>query len=380
VNIELFPCSGGLAAGLRRAGIEFDLAFDWSKEACDSYEANMGHRPVQIDARDLLRLARAGAFYAQVDLLVADPPCTPYSRAGKRLGPKDERDMLGVTVDLIDYLRPRAWLIANVPGLDDSDSWEAVVKPVIGRMAQRAGYCVDYASLNAADFGVPQVRIRPFWFGHPVTTACIRWPAPTHAKPNATLTLPGLEALPHWVTCRQALGHLTGKDLGRPVRLRWRNPDHRAAGPDEPAKTQTGNPNGDGSLLVGRDKRRSGRAPALPDAPAPTQTAGGQGGGALVTGSWPWDRPATTVTRDERIPPPGHHADGSYMSDGVVLSERARKILQGLPEDWTLAGATKTARSEMLGMLMPPPLAEAVGRAIVEWRAAAGMAAQEVAK
>lgn len=28
MNIELFSCSGGMAEGFRRAGIEFDLVFD----------------------------------------------------------------------------------------------------------------------------------------------------------------------------------------------------------------------------------------------------------------------------------------------------------------------------------------------------------------
>jgi site-specific DNA-cytosine methylase len=37
ISIELFPCSGGLAEGFRRAGVTFDLAFDADADACDSY-------------------------------------------------------------------------------------------------------------------------------------------------------------------------------------------------------------------------------------------------------------------------------------------------------------------------------------------------------
>ena len=83
----------------------------------------------------------------------------------------------------------------------------------------------------------------------------------------------------------------------------------------------------------------------------------------LAAKSWPWDCPATTVTSDDRIPPAGHH-DGSYMSHGIKLSERARLILQGFAEDWKLLAPTKTGRSSMLGQAMPPPLAEAVARSI----------------
>ncbi len=65
--------------------------------------------------------------------------------------------------------------------------------------------------------------------------------------------------------------------------------------------------------------------------------------------------------------PPGHH-DGSNLSapGAVLLSERAAAVLQGFPESWTFAGATKRARWSQLGQAMPPPLAEAVARAVVE--------------
>ncbi len=217
MRVELFCCSGGMALGFRRAGIEFDLAVDQNPDACDSYARNMGERPVQIDVRELVRLLALLAPIEGVELLVADPPCTPWSRAGKREGLDDERDMLRETAAVIDTVRPRCWLVGNVPGLDDAPNWP-VVQQVLGGLQ---GYCIDYARFDAADFGVPQHRIRPFWFGHPRGTHCIRWPTPTHGDPksigHADL---GDRRLP-WVTCRRALAHLTVEQLGQPVRVRW---------------------------------------------------------------------------------------------------------------------------------------------------------------
>ncbi len=230
MKVELFSCAGGMAEGFRRAGVKFDFAFDFEPDHCDSYEANLGHRPIGMDVHDLHRMVFNGWRPSGVDLLVADPPCTPWSRAGKRLGQEDDRDMLAVTVDLLALLRPTVWLIGNVPGLDDSDNWTSVAQPVIGERMDRLGYCVDFARLDAADYGVPQHRVRPFWFGHAKDTPCIRWPAPTHCAPDlaAVPTLPGIESLRPWMTCRDALGHLAGDDLGRPVRLRWKaDADHR---------------------------------------------------------------------------------------------------------------------------------------------------------
>lgn len=149
--VEVFSCSGGMAEGLRRAGLQPDIAFDYDTDACDSYEKNLGHRPIRIDARDLLRMTESGWSPGEIDLLACDPPCTPWSRAGKRLGQSDERDMLAVTIDLIRLWRPRFALIANVPGLDDGPNWP-IVQRTIGGLA-KLGYCVDYASLDAADYG-----------------------------------------------------------------------------------------------------------------------------------------------------------------------------------------------------------------------------------
>lgn len=404
--IELNGCSGGMAEGFRRAGITFTWCFDWDPDACASYERNLGHRPVRMDIRDLVRMARGGWSPGEVDLLVADPPCTPWSRAGKRQGIADERDMLEETCELIGILRPRAFLIGNVPGLQDSTSWH-IVQRVIGGLG-RHGYCVaDYAQLDAADYGVPQRRIRPFWFGH-LTGPCLVWPAPTHAAPTATAALPGL-ALQPWVTCRQALAHLPPEEMGRPVRLRWKpTDDHRPSAVDEPAKTLTRNTHSDGSLLVnGRHQ------PAEPNAPAPTVAAKARSHGAhVLRAEWPWDRPATTICRDDRIPPPGHHDSGSYLSakewpwdrpstvvcagldrlappdrsgshgdqqsghpNAIVLSERAAAILQGFPEGWLFSGKTKRARWSQIGQAMPPALAAAVARSIARQMQAAGEAA-----
>jgi site-specific DNA-cytosine methylase len=471
MNVELFPCSGGMAEGFRRASVTFDLAFDVDADACASYEANHGHRPIQMDARDLLRMVRAGWQPAEyhgispltvtrtiaqpLDLLVADPPCTPWSRAGKRLGVDDERDMLLVTIELVRLLRPRAYLIGNVPGLDDAPNWPTLQR-ALAPLAT-VGYCIaDYAALDAANYGVPQHRVRPFWFGH-LDGPCIRWPAPTHgdpASPSVHSPLPGM-ALQPWVTCREALGYLPPEQLGRPVKMRRRDqnsPQHGSV-PDRPARVVGTSNLSDGNVLVPTDRHR----PIHPDAPAPTITGGGDGHAArqhlltsepaapqerrtprtpqsqraqetdeparTVRGSrswgagqinlnpkhppndpdkpsptiaaksrmqsgevmeltapvaerakrtpstqgeqwsrvhtpdapaptvltdtdrktgngvkleWPWDRPSTTVQRDERIAPPGHKPEnwGALISgpDAIVLSERAAAILQGFPD------------------------------------------------
>jgi hypothetical protein len=88
-----------------------------------------------------------------------------------------------------------------------------------------------------------------------------------------------------------------------------------------------------------------------------TITVAGRGHTARL--EWPWDRPSTTVYEDERLAPPGRRPAegiGSVMSspNAIVLSERAAAILQGFPDGWLFAGATKKARWSQIGMAMPP--------------------------
>jgi site-specific DNA-cytosine methylase len=255
INLEIFSCAGGMAEGFRRAGIHFDIAVDLAADHCASYAANLGHKPVRMDASDLLRMAQLG-WRVPVNLLVADPPCTPWSRAGKRKGLEDERDMLRETAELIALLQPRAYLIGNVPGLEDANNLP-VVQEVIGGLA-RFGYCVrDFATLDAADYGVPQHRVRPFWFGHR-HGPCIRWMPPTHGDPREIAnTLPGVEQLLPWATCREALAHLTPKELGRWVKLRKRgcNTKQHASVPFKPARVVGTSNLSDGNVYQPHDPR-----------------------------------------------------------------------------------------------------------------------------
>ena len=240
---------------------------------------------------------------------------------------------------------------------------------VVGGLA-RDGYCIDFARLDAADFGVPQRRIRPFWWGHSRDTPAVRRPERTHCSPeeHRTAALPGIPALRPWVTCRDALGHLSPEELGSPIRLRWRGQNGKkvASSPDLPARVVGTSSLSDGNVLapsgsIAGDRRKSrdpGRKPRAShfDEPAGVVTSRPNQGDGCTLFDWPnhrpskLDAPARTLTRNT------HSA--------VKLSEKAAAILQGFPESWSFCGATKTARWSMIGQAMPPPLAEAVAKRI----------------
>lgn len=302
LDIEIFPCAGGMGEGFRRAGVDFDMAIEIAEDHCDSYEANLHHRPFQMDARDFLKLARSGwrPGVQPIRMIVADPPCTPWSRAGKRMGESDPRDMLQVTCDLIAILRPLVYLIGNVPGLDDGPNLP-ITQRIIGGLSQY-GYCTaDFVRLDAANYGVPQHRVRPFWFGH-LHGPCIQWPMPSHCDPAELKhpTLPGVERLLPWITCKDALGHLSMAELGRPIKLRKRNQNGAQHGSVEEAPAR----------VVGTSNLSDGNVLLSSDAPRSKKGKRDRDRGRVAQGDrvGNFDRPAVTLTAKPSRKGAGAHA------------------------------------------------------------------------
>src|SRR5690606_20678550 len=128
---------------------------------------------------------------------------------------------------------------------------------------------------------------------------------------------------------------LTANNLGDGSLLA---PKHRPSHPDEPARTLTTSPQCDGALLAPQHEARmkNWHCPSKPDVPSKAITASEAGNGGMAV-EWPWDRP-----HDEATPAGAHRC--------VVLSERARAILQGFPDFWTFCGATKRSRGAQIGM------------------------------
>ena len=149
----------------------FDVTgMDWSADAVETYTRNLGQATC-AELSDETALPHA-------EVVIAGPPCQPWSRAGKGLREQDERDGLAVVARAIREIRPAIALIENVPDLARSRSRHHLdtLKEEIGAL----GYAVGEHVLNAADFGVPQNRRRVFItaaLGDQPLELPERWPA-----------------------------------------------------------------------------------------------------------------------------------------------------------------------------------------------------------
>ncbi len=153
-SLELFAGGGGQALGLEQAGFHHDAVVEYEPHFCTTLRKNRPHwNVIQKDVREI-----SGKDYKGIDLLCGGVPCPPFSIAGKQLGANDERDMFPAALRLVSEIQPRAVLFENVPGLGKT-KFESYRKNLLKQLA-RLGYQADWRILQAADFGVPQLRPR----------------------------------------------------------------------------------------------------------------------------------------------------------------------------------------------------------------------------
>lgn len=230
--ISLFTGAGGLDLGCEAAGFVTVAAVENERIAQDTLRANRKRFfPALSDERlfgdivalDPARLLEAtGAQPGEIDLIHGGPPCTPFSKSGywlayKRAGADPKASLLDCFVDVLEVVRPKAYLMENVYGLAYRNQNRAVLQRFISRV-QTAGYSFDHRILLAADHGVPQRRQRLFAIGirndmldAPSALWRFPWPGPTHSGPHETRSGWDESLAPH-VTVSEALKGLRAKD------------------------------------------------------------------------------------------------------------------------------------------------------------------------
>lgn len=217
--ISLYTGAGGLDLGLEAAGFETIAAVEFDKWACETLRHNRQNwNVVEQDIHDVSSqtLRAIGGFeQREPDLLIGGPPCQPFSKAAywskgdtKRLD--DPRaDTLTAYLRVLRDLKPRAFLMENVFGITYKGKDEAIslLKNIISKINEEEGtnYNFNLGIINAADFGVPQIRERVFIIGSR-DGINFQYPAPTHQ--NSDSVTDDLFTTEFWRTAWDAIGDL----------------------------------------------------------------------------------------------------------------------------------------------------------------------------
>lgn len=161
--LDLFAGAGGLSIGLAAAGFQPVRAVEIMEDAARTYER---HHDIDVDRRrlEMIPAQELRALRGTIPVVAGGPPCQPWSTGGLRRGSDDERDGFTAMFRTLDLVRPEAFIIENVAGLERGSA-RVYFLSLLKVLREELGYHVTAKTLDAADFGVPQRRHRMFIVG-----------------------------------------------------------------------------------------------------------------------------------------------------------------------------------------------------------------------
>lgn len=202
--LELCSGCGGLSLGLKAAGFELAAHVEMNDEANATYALNFApDDPVRLKqwsrSRDMASQSMdeliadfglPGKPHTAFDVLAAGLPCQAFARIGRsklRSVKGDEAaykndpraSLYRRFLEIVDETRPLAILMENVPDIMNFGGHN--VPEEIAEELEDRGYLIRYTLLNAAFYGVPQLRERLFLSAVDATLGIIpKFPSPTH--------------------------------------------------------------------------------------------------------------------------------------------------------------------------------------------------------
>ncbi|OYZ99766.1 MAG: DNA (cytosine-5-)-methyltransferase [Rhizobiales bacterium 17-65-6] len=331
--VETFAGAGGMSLGLMKAGFDVLRAIDIDKWAVETYRKNIADHVLEQDVR-VIRGAQLlnELAIAELDLVSGGPPCQGFSKQKKGAHLGDERNSLVREYGrLVKEARPRAFLFENVQIFGQKRGQELIdyITSIL------TDYTVYKFFVSASDFGLAQKRARFMMIG---------------IRKDVSNIVPVLSCSDKVINVRDAIG-----DLPPP-------PEDYSEHPTVPNHIKC--------KITPLNEQRFRHVPpggGWADIPEYLRLDCHNGVDA-TKGGWPdvygrleWSGLAPTITAGFDSFTRGRYGHPEQHRS-LTLREGAR--LQGFPDSFRFYGTRHDVRLQ-IGNAVPPPLAEAAGKAII---------------
>lgn len=213
--LDLFSGIGGGCLGIYVAGLahvfEPHQFIEWDAYCSSILKNNFPSVPVHCDdIKDFQPIEN------KFDIILASPPCQPHSVAGKRKGSEDERDLWAETLRIITSVKPKAFIIENVPGFRTTEQGD-FFKRVLADIAN-AGYDAEWGHLTVSAVGGVHKRKRLFVIAYPISQRQSRWEKSTKTGTDITSLATNITLLSNW---SQVKSTFCGMDDGFSSGMDW---------------------------------------------------------------------------------------------------------------------------------------------------------------
>lgn len=170
--VDLFAGAGGLSCGLTMAGFTPIESIEIMPEAVATYKLNFiekKHFAENAETRDIRDESTKKTLYSSlsgkhIHLVVGGFPCQGFSMAGHRVITDPRNNLYLEMLEIVKKLQPDFVVMENVEGLRSMLGGKVEAKIISDY--KKAGYNINVAVLNSADYGVPQIRKRVIFIGN----------------------------------------------------------------------------------------------------------------------------------------------------------------------------------------------------------------------
>ncbi|WP_438482524.1 DNA cytosine methyltransferase [Oleiharenicola lentus] len=348
LGIDLFAGAGGLSLGAQLAGVDVTHAIENHPAAAETYRIN--HPQTRLIDKDIRLVAPVNKKTGSLSILFGGPPCQGFSTSNQRTrSTSNPRNWLfGEFFRFARFGKPDWIVLENVKGLRETAQGQ--FEDMILDEFHNLGYSSAVWSLCAADYGVPQKRHRLFFIGRR------RGNLPSLPKRGVT----------HPVTVRQAIADLPRLAVGADVdELRYRiSASHAYAKKMRGTRAScTGHLVTTNNDLVLERYRHIPPGGNWTDIPKRlmknyTNLVDDRSRHTGIYRRLKWDEPSVVI--------------GNYRKNMLIHPEQDRGLsvreaarLQSFPDRYAFLGSIGF-QQQQVGNAVPPLLAEAVFRAIID--------------